>query len=56
MVRRAPAQSVPIDDAIRSSSMVTISAILVAMMAIESSAVSNPFREPSKGLTIRSSS
>ncbi|MFF2300802.1 hypothetical protein [Arthrobacter sp. NPDC058127] len=48
------AQSVPLSR--KSSSTVTISAILAAMTAIESSAVSNPFREPSIGLTDRSSS
>lgn len=39
-----------------SSSTATSSASLVAMTAIESSAVVNPFREPSKGLTFRRSS
>jgi hypothetical protein len=40
----------------RLSSTATSSAILVATSAIESSAVFNPFREASRGLTFRSSS
>jgi SRSO17 transposase len=50
------AQSADASGAARLSSTATSSAILAATSAIESSAVFNPFREASKGLTFRSSS